>query len=49
MFWTQPLCHVSNGNACIDQISLPVSMFMASTALAPDGVPAKALPVVTYS
>src|SRR5687768_1370237 len=49
MFCTHPLCHVSNGSACIDQSTLPVSIFIAITAFAVFGVPEKALPVVTYS
>ena len=49
MFCTHPLCQVSNGSACIDHSTLPVSMFIAITALAVFGVPEKALPVVTYS
>jgi hypothetical protein len=47
MIWGHPLCQVSAASACIDQSTLPVSMFIAMIALAVFGVPAKALPVVT--
>ena len=45
----QPLCHTSNGIACIVHRTLPVSMLTAIIALAVFGVPEKALPVPKYS